>query len=104
MLTWLARRVRRAFPARANQSGQRERDGPAWQKVFMSEDDLDPIAKFIRTNGITRCPTACLLPTQASILAADRAALEQHAVARDRMHREQAAARWGKFAPFKLSS
>jgi hypothetical protein len=70
----------------------------------MLELDLDPIAEFIRNKGITRCPTACVLPTQASILAADRVALEQHAVARDRIHREQAAARWGKFAPFKVSN
>jgi hypothetical protein len=68
----------------------------------MPENNHDPIAEFIRRNGITRCPTACVLPTQASILAADRVALEQHAVARDRVHREQAAARWGKFAPFKV--
>jgi hypothetical protein len=68
----------------------------------MLEDDLDPIAEFIRKKGITRCPTACVLPTQASILAADRVALEQHAVTRDRIHREQAAARWGKFTAIKF--
>jgi hypothetical protein len=68
----------------------------------MPENELDPIAEFIRTKGITRCPTACVLPTQATILAADRVALEEHAVARDRIHREQAAARWGKFAAFRV--
>jgi hypothetical protein len=67
----------------------------------MPENDRDAIAEFIREKGITRCPTACVLPTQGSILIADRVALEEHAVARDRIHREQAAARWGKFAAFK---
>jgi len=57
------------------------------------------ITEFIRTRGITRCPTACVLPTQGSIDAADRAALEQHAVAQERSRQAKAAARarlfWG---------
>ena len=51
------------------------------------------IAEFIRTKGITRCPTACVLPTQGSIDAADQAALEQHAVAQERLRQSKAAAR-----------
>jgi hypothetical protein len=51
------------------------------------------IAEFIRTKGITRCPTACLLPTQGSIGAADQAALEEHAVAQERSRQARAAAR-----------
>jgi hypothetical protein len=51
------------------------------------------IAEFIRTNGITRCPTACLLPTQGSVDAADQAALEEHAVAQERSRQSRAAAR-----------
>ena len=51
------------------------------------------IAEFIRTNGITRCPTACVLPTQGSIDAADQAALEKHAVAQERLRQAKAAAR-----------
>jgi hypothetical protein len=35
------------------------------------------IAAFIRTRGVTRCPTACAAPTQGSGNAADRAALRQ---------------------------
>ena len=34
------------------------------------------IEEFIRTRGITRCPTACVLPTQGLVGAADRAALD----------------------------
>ena len=51
------------------------------------------IAEFIRTKGITRCPTACLLPTQGSVDAADRAALEQHALTQEKLRLARAAAR-----------
>ena len=37
------------------------------------------VAAFIRHRGITRCPTACVLPTQAAPGPADRAALERYA-------------------------
>jgi hypothetical protein len=57
------------------------------------------IAEYIRTKGVTRCPTACVVPTQASVTAADRAALEEYAIERARQRREKAAARarllWG---------
>ena len=48
----------------------------------MSDEDCDAVAEFIRSRGITRCPTACVLRTQGLITAADRIALEQYAVAR----------------------
>jgi hypothetical protein len=67
----------------------------------MSEENDDAIAEFIRLKGITRCPTACVLPTQGLIAAADRIALDQHAVARDRVHRKRAADRWGRLSPLK---
>jgi hypothetical protein len=51
------------------------------------------IAEFIRTRGITRCPTACVLPTQGSIDEADRAALEEHATVQEQSRRAKAAAR-----------
>jgi len=59
----------------------------------MPENDRDAVAEFIRTKGITRCPTACLVPTQGLVAAADRVALEEHAVARDRKRRAHTAAR-----------
>ena len=62
----------------------------------MSDEDCDAIAEFIRLKGVTRCPTACVLPTQALVGAADRAALEEHAVIRDRRLRARAATNWGK--------
>jgi hypothetical protein len=67
----------------------------------MPEDDREAVAKFICTKGITRCPTACVLPTQGLVPAADRAALEEHAVERDRLRRAQAAARWQPFLRLK---
>lgn len=38
------------------------------------------IAAFLRLKGSTRCPTAYVAPTCASITAADRMALQQHAL------------------------
>ena len=37
------------------------------------------VAAFIRHRGVTRCPTACVLPTQAAPGPADRAALSRYA-------------------------
>jgi hypothetical protein len=50
------------------------------------------VAAFIRSNGITRCPTACALPTQATPAAADRAALQRYAALRSQSRRQQAGA------------
>jgi len=57
------------------------------------DEDDDVVAEFIQSKGITRCPTACVLPTQGLITAADRIALQKYAVLRDRERRERAAAR-----------
>jgi hypothetical protein len=67
------------------------------EDVILEDDCATAIAEFIRTKGITRCPTACVSPTQGLVGAADRAALEEHAVVRDRMRRERAAARMRSF-------
>jgi len=73
--------------------------------LMISDDNRKTvIAEYIRTKGVTRCPTACVVPTQASVTAADRAALEEYRTERDRMRRERAAARvrlfWGIDASF----
>jgi hypothetical protein len=65
------------------------------------EKDCDAVAEFIRSKGITRCPTACVLPTQGLIAAADRIALEQYAVVRDRVRQERAAAARWRFLTLK---
>jgi len=63
-----------------------------------AEGDRDAaVAEFIRTKGVTRCPTACVLPTQGLVAKADRAALEEHAIARDRIRRAKLAARYRSF-------
>jgi hypothetical protein len=49
------------------------------------------VAIFIRTKGVTRCPTACVLPTQGLPDAADQAALEQYATARNQLWRTKMA-------------
>jgi hypothetical protein len=63
------------------------------QQNLPGSDSAEVIAEFIRTRGITRCPTACVLPTQGSVGAADRAALEEYAVTRDRQRQAKAAMR-----------
>jgi hypothetical protein len=61
----------------------------------MSRHDRDAeIAAFIRTKGVTRCPTACVVPTQGSPDLADQAALQQYANARDQLLRTKIATRW----------
>lgn len=68
-------------------------------QIVSGNDFETVIAEYIRSKGVTRCPTACAVPTQGSVGAADRAALSEYAVARDRQRRERAAARarlvWG---------
>ena len=51
------------------------------------------IAAFIKKHGVKRCPTACAVPTQASVPAADRAALNDYAISRERVRRARAVAR-----------
>jgi hypothetical protein len=63
-----------------------------WQSM-PEKDSEAAVAEFIRTKGVTRCPTACVLPTQGSVAAADREALEEYAVRRDRVRRARVAAR-----------
>ena len=47
----------------------------------MSQHDTEyaaAVAEFMRKKGITRCPTACVVPTRASTSEADRAALRNY--------------------------
>jgi hypothetical protein len=72
----------------------RARDDLGW---IMPENHCEAVAEFIRTKGITRCPTACVLPTQGLVAAVDRIALEEHSIARDQLRRAQTAARGRPF-------
>jgi hypothetical protein len=60
------------------------------------------IEAFIRSNGITRCPTACALPTQGTVAAADQAALQRYAERRSQSRRRQIMARDRSFWAFKV--
>jgi hypothetical protein len=68
----------------------------------MSHHDCDAeIAAFIHTNGVTRCPTACVVPTHGSPDPADQAALEQYAIAREQLRRMKIATRQQPFTPWR---
>jgi hypothetical protein len=47
------------------------------------------VAAFIRARGVTRCPTVCAAPTQASLAESDRAVLRQRAAEREATRLEQ---------------
>ncbi len=70
----------------------------------MTQQEQDAaVAAFIRAKGVTRCPTVCAAPTQASVTDADRAALEQRdarieARREQRKHRNAALFRFGAAA------
>jgi len=50
----------------------------------MSQTEYEAaIAEFMRKKGVTRCPTACVVPTRASVAADDRAALSNYAAAKE---------------------
>lgn len=53
------------------------------------------VAAFIRSKGITRCPTACALPTQGIVPAADRAELARYAATRDQKISARERSFWG---------
>jgi hypothetical protein len=54
------------------------------------------IAAFIRTKGVTRCPTACAAPTQAYGSATDRDALRQRAERLEALREERARHSWAR--------
>lgn len=50
----------------------------------MSETDYEAaVSQFLLTNGVTRCPTVCVVPTQAIVADADRAAYRNYVAARE---------------------
>lgn len=59
----------------------------------MSQNEYDAaIAEFMRKKGITRCPTACAVPTHAAVSDADRAALRDYNAAREAARLEKSKA------------
>jgi hypothetical protein len=50
----------------------------------MSEADYEAaVAAFLRAKGVTRCPTVCAVPTQATVAEADRAAYRNYVAAQE---------------------
>ena len=60
------------------------------------------VAEFIRTKGVTGCPAACVLPTQASVAAADREALGEYVARRAERRRARVAAHAEQFWNIEL--
>ena len=65
--------------------------------LISEKDFATAVAEFIRTRGVTKCPTACVLPTQGSVASADREALGEYAARRAKRRRAKAAARVQQF-------
>jgi hypothetical protein len=61
------------------------------------EEHEATVAAFIRNNGITRCPTACALPTQATADPTDRVALQRYVAQRNQTRKRQAIGRGRSF-------
>ena len=60
----------------------------------MSRDQYQAaVSAFIRSKGVTRCPTACVLPTQGTVASDDRMALRDYSAARRRSRDQRLAAR-----------
>ena len=65
--------------------------------VFASESEAEmsqteyetAVAEFIRSKGITRCPTICLAPTQGFLSIADQMALRRRAELREQRRQEK---------------
>ena len=50
----------------------------------MSNADYEAaVAAFLSTRGVTRCPTVCAVPTQATVADADRAAYRDYVMAKE---------------------
>jgi len=61
------------------------------------EEHEAAVAALIRHNGITRCPAACALPSQATPGPADRAALQRYVAQRTQTRKRQAVGRGRSF-------
>jgi len=72
------------------------------ERLMTQREHEAAVAAFIRARGVTRCPTACAVSTQASVAAADRAVLRERAdefeARREERHRQAALQRFGAAA------
>jgi hypothetical protein len=70
----------------------RRREKQILVSPISASDHEAAVAEFIRNRGVTRCPTACLVRTQASVPEADRTALEHYEASREQSRRSHLAA------------
>ena len=70
----------------------RKREKQILVSPISASDHEAAVAEFIRNKGVTRCPTACLARTQASVPEADRTALEHYEASREQSRRSHIAA------------
>jgi hypothetical protein len=70
----------------------RKQKEPILSPPLSSSEYEAAVAAFIRNRGVTRCPTACLVRTQASVPEADRTALEHYEASREQSRRTHIAA------------
>ena len=50
----------------------------------MSQTEYEAaVAQFLTKKAVTRCPTACVLPTRGSVADADRAALSRYSFSKE---------------------
>lgn len=57
----------------------------------MAQTDYEiAVALFLRTRTVTRCPTVCVVPTQATVADADRAAYRDYVAAQEAARLEKA--------------
>ena len=70
----------------------RKPEKPIFTAPLSSSEYEAAVAEFIRNRGVTRCPTACLVRTQASVPEADRTALEHYEASREQSRRSHIAA------------
>lgn len=50
----------------------------------MADADYEAaVAAFLKKKGVTRCPTVCAVPTQATVTEADRAAYRDYVTAQE---------------------
>jgi len=47
------------------------------------------VTEFIRSKGVTRCPTVCLAPTQGTVATCDRLALRRRAEQLEALRQEK---------------
>ena len=59
------------------------RDFDRWDTPMSQTQYEAAVAEFLRTRGVTRCPTACVAPTHTAVTDADRDALRNYIAARE---------------------